>query len=103
MKRLATVLLGLACFAAAANAADTVCLRGDNIDHVTMISASTAKASDRDHRLFDISFVGPCGARHQNVFFILKPESLPTCIIPGTAFPTNKEGVCVVKTVGARG
>jgi hypothetical protein len=102
MKRLATVLLGLMSFAPAANAADTACLRGDNIDSVTMVSADRATASDRDHRLFDITFVGACGARHLNVFFILRPESLPTCIVPSTAFHTNREGVCVIKAISAR-
>jgi hypothetical protein len=102
MKQLATVFLACACFAPAANAAGAACLRGDNIDHVSMVSASRATASDRDHRLFDIAFVTPCGVRHQNVFFILRPESLPTCIVPGTAFPTNKEAACVIKTISAR-
>jgi hypothetical protein len=102
MKCLAAVLLTSAFFANAASAAEAVCLRGDSIDRVKMVGEATAAASDRQNRQFDITFVAPCGARHQNVFFILKPESLPVCIIPGTALKTNTEGVCVVKSISPR-
>lgn len=101
MKALATVLLTAPFLAGAANAADAACLRSDTIESVKMMGEATATATDRQKRHYDITFVGPCGARHQNVFFILKPESLPLCIGPGTGLKTNSEGVCVVKTVTA--
>lgn len=93
-------LLAVVLFAKASVAAE--CLRADAVDHIKMTGPATALATDRrDHR-FDVTFVAPCGARHANVFFVMKPESLPTCISAGTALPTNREGVCVVKTVAAQ-
>jgi hypothetical protein len=102
MKRIATLLLASAIFAAAAgtaSAAGTACFRGDAIGHVKMTDGDKAVATDKQGKRFDITFAGLCGARHLNVYFVLKPESLPLCIAPGTAFPTNREGVCIVKSV----
>ncbi len=93
-------LLAVVALAQASVAAE--CLRADAVDQIRMTGPATALATDRrDHR-FDVTFVAPCGARHANVFFIVKPEFLPTCISAGTALPTNREGVCVVKAVAAQ-
>lgn len=94
-----TYLMAAVLFAEASLAADTACLRADNIDQIRMTGAATALATDKQKQTFDITFVGSCGARHRNVFFVLRPESLPTCVAAGTALPTNSEGVCVAKTV----
>lgn len=97
-----TYLIAAAVFAEASVAADTSCLRTDNIAQIRMTGAATALATDKHKRSFDITFVGACGARHPNVFFIVRPDFLPTCVSAGTALPTNTEGVCVAKTVKQR-
>lgn len=97
-----TCLIAAALLAEASVAADTACLRADNIDRIRMTGAATALATDKQKRSFDITFVGACGARHANVFFIVRPDFLPTCVAAGTALPTNIEGVCVAKTVKPR-
>jgi hypothetical protein len=94
-----TYLLAAALFAEASVAADTACLRADNIDQIRMTGAATALATDKQKRRFDITFVGACGARHPNVFFVVRPDFLPTCISAGAALPTNTEGACLAKTV----
>jgi hypothetical protein len=97
-----TYLVALASLAQGALAGESICLRGDNIDRIQMTGAATASATDRAKRVFDIAFVGPCGARHLNVYFVVKPENLPVCVEAGTALPTSQEGVCVVKTIAAK-
>jgi len=94
-----SVFVAAAVAAGRAGAADAACLRGDNIGYVKMVSADKALATDKQDGQFDIVFTGPCGARFLNVFFVLKPENLPVCVVPGTAFPTNSRGICVVKSV----
>jgi|WetSurMetagenome_2_1015567.scaffolds.fasta_scaffold308407_1 hypothetical protein len=102
MKLLLTAsLFLLAAFTATGNAAAAACLRGDGIDQVKMTAASQAVVTGKDGQRYAVTFVAPCGARFQNVFFVLKPENLPVCIGAGTAFPTNSRGVCVVKSVAA--
>lgn len=92
-------MLCLVAVAGNAAAMDEPCLKGDKISSVTMVTADKALVTDRQNGRFELTFVGACGARHQNVFFVLRPESLPVCIGPGTALATNKDGVCVVKTI----
>jgi hypothetical protein len=100
MKQFLTASLFLvAAFAATGNATAAVCLRGDGIGQVKMTAASQAVVTGKDGQRYTVTFVAPCGARFQNVFFVFKPENLPLCIGPGTAFPTNSRGVCVVKSV----
>jgi hypothetical protein len=88
-----------------AGVADTAsaCLRGDGIGQIKMTAADRALATDKQGKRYTVTFVMPCGARFQNVFFVFKPENLPTCIVPGTAFATNSRGVCVVKNVAPAG
>jgi hypothetical protein len=97
-----TCLLAAALFAQVSVAADTACLRADNIAQIRMTGTATALATDKQKRHFDITFVGACSARHPNVFFVVRPDFLPTCIAAGTALPTNTEGVCVAKAVKPR-
>ena len=82
----------------AAHAGD-VCLRGDSLDRITMTTPLKAKATDASGRKYDITFVAPCGARHQNVYFVTNPDKLPTCLKSGAALPTNVQAACVVKSV----
>jgi hypothetical protein len=93
------LLLSSAVAATAAGAEAKVCLRGDGIARIKMTAAGQALAADKQGTRYLVTFVTPCEARFQNTFFVLKPENLPTCIVPGTAFRTNRLGVCVVKTV----
>jgi hypothetical protein len=102
MKRIVAVLIAAALLPSVAHAEEAFCLRGDGIGHVSMTGPNTATASDRHGKKFDITFVSACGARHQNVFFVLRPESLPACVVPGTGLQTNSEGVCVIKTIVAK-
>lgn len=95
------LLVAVAAFTQASFADDKTCLRTDNIDQIRMTGSDTAVATDRTHRAYDIVFGKGCGARHPNVFFIIKPDFLPTCITPGTILPTNREGNCLVKKVAA--
>jgi hypothetical protein len=79
--------------------AGDVCLRGDNLDHITMTGPLQATATDKSGRKYDITFVAPCGARNQNVYFVTNPDKLQTCLTPGVALPTNLQAACVVKSV----
>lgn len=89
-------------FAQASLANPAMCLRSDRLDQIKMTGPATAVVTDREHYTFDITFVGSCGAHRLNEFFIIRPESMPACVSPGTAFPTHTAGVCVVKTIVAR-
>ncbi len=92
-------LIALAACAQASLAGTTVCLKSDSVGQIRMTGTSTARAMDRDRHTFHLTFMGPCGARHQNVFFVMKPDFMPACIKPGTALPTDSEGVCVVTEI----
>lgn len=98
MQLFATALLAALVLPVAAHAGDE-CLRGDSLGRITMTTPFQAKATDTSGRKYDITFVAPCGARHQNVYFVTNPDKLPTCLKPGTALPTNAEGPCMVKAV----
>ncbi len=97
-----TYLFAAMLFAQSSIAADTVCLRTDNIDQIRMTGPTTALATDKQKRKFDIVFIAACGARNPDVFFVVKPDFLPSCVRAGTALPTNTEDVCVAKTVKLR-
>lgn len=97
-----TCLLAALLFSQAAAAREQLCLKSDSVDQIRMKGDATAVATDRQHRAFDIVFIAACGARHPNVFFVLKPELMPSCFGPGTALSTNREGPCVVKSVTPR-
>ena len=75
------------------------CLRGDRMDHISMVDAKTALAGSVDGGKYRIKFVNQCGARHVGVFFISNPDRLPYCIGPGTSLLTNAEGACTVKSI----
>lgn len=97
-----SLLIAAVVLAQASFAADKLCLKSGNIDQIRMTGIDTAVATDRAHHSFDIVFIAACSARHPNVHFVLKPELMPSCVGPGTALPTNREGPCVAKKVTPR-
>lgn len=92
-------MMAAALFAQASLAGGASCLRGDDIDRIKMTGAATAVMTDKKHHSFDIAFVGPCGKDNPNTYFVVRPDMMPACVTPGTAFRTNRAGVCVVKAV----
>lgn len=95
-------MLAAALFTQASLAEGATCLRGDDIDQIKMTGPATALMTDKHHHAFDITFVGSCGTSRPETFFVVRPNRLPACVTPGTAFPTNRSGVCVVKSVVVR-
>ena len=98
MRLFAMSLLAALLLPTAAHARD-VCLRGDRLDHITMTTPLRAAVTDKSGRKYDITFVAPCGARHQNVYFVTNPDKLPTCLKSGAALPTSVQAACIVKSV----
>lgn len=77
------------------------CLRSDQFQQIKMTGDSTAIVTDKNDKAFRVTFTLPCGARHVGEFFTTRPETMQTCLKPGSSLATNKSAACVVKSVEA--
>ena len=98
-----TFILALAAWAGAAQAGEVqqACLRSDQFQQIKMTGDSTAIVTDKNDKAFRVTFTSPCGARHVGEFFTTRPETMQTCLKPGSSLATNKSAACVVKSVEA--